>query len=292
MTILILLLGLFSFSQPVEIVPPESTVDALYLSTDDGASWTNFAKGLPANVQTRTVFEHEGTLFLITGNHGIFRLAKNSDTWRRSSTGLPFNEPFFHPLSLTVTGNVLVLGTFQDGVFLSRDGGRTWYASPDHFEQVAANFLPTGEVLLAGTHAGIWTSGDNGEHWNRNEEDLTPINGMLMHRGKIHVARQNGMGVLEDGKIVWSEMRSDWAIIQLLQDEEYIYAVSAYREIFRSRDGKHWESPCEEGIIRQPQTLAQYLWNGYRPAPPTQLVPATIVNTSRGWVLPVNNGGC
>jgi hypothetical protein len=292
MMVILFLLGLTSFLPKVQEVPGETPADALYLSKDQGETWGNFGNGLPADVQTRTVFEHEGTLFLLTHNQGVYRLAKSSDTWLKSSTGLPYLEPFFLPLSLASSGGVLVLGTMQDGVFLSRDAGRTWYAPENNINQVVANMLDTGESLLAGTHAGIWESKDHGENWARIGEDLTPINGLMVQNGMLHIARQNGMGVLEGDEISWSEMKTDWAIIQLLQDDDYVYARSAYLEIYRSRDGKHWESPCEEGIIRQPKNLAQRMWNGYRPDPPSERVPGMIVNTSRGWVLPVGNGGC
>jgi hypothetical protein len=47
---------------------------SIYLTTDDGASWTEINTGLPTGSSVKKfVFDYDGLLYCTTHNHGIFR---------------------------------------------------------------------------------------------------------------------------------------------------------------------------------------------------------------------------
>ncbi len=256
MLLFALLLHLFSFSAtaaaPTADLPPLSPLPAaLYLSADQGKIWNSFMDGLPEDVQPLEVVEQGGHLYLTTRNYGVYLLPAGDCTWQPRSNGLPLDKKFhFFPTSLVAQGKVLVLGTFSSGVYLSKDGGATWQRPIFNISDVVGSLLFTNDLLLAGTQNGIWQSFDRGESWQlRRPDKNVRTNALALHGGKIFVAKQNGMGILNGSDIAWSDLVSEWAIIRLIQQGDYLYAVSAKNEIYRTRDGSVWQKPSS---LRRP----------------------------------------
>ncbi|MEO0732157.1 MAG: hypothetical protein AAFZ52_04945 [Bacteroidota bacterium] len=269
---------------------PATEPAALYLSTDQGNEWTPFTDGLPADVEIRFVTEQAGTLYLGAHGYGVYVLAPGADVWEQRSTGLPLENEHFplHPLSLVVRDELMILGTFYDGIYVSTDQGNNWrQASPEPY--AVTGFVFTDEGILASSHEGIFHSTDGGTTWQLRGAARIRINALAEHNGRIIVARQNGLGVLEEDGVKWSDQTSEWALLQLLQQGEYVYALNYRNEIFRSKDGLSWEVPTEEEKT-ECTGLPDAVWGGYRPSLLEGVEPGLVTPTSRGWLVGPRSG--
>ena len=281
---------LFSTSTAPAVSAPEQV---LYISTDQGTNWNNFAEGLPEKLQVRNVAEHQGDLYITTNTMGVYVLPQDGCAWENRSQGLPIDTKDFFPTTLAAHDDVLLMGTYAHGVYLSNNGGENWRRALFNINTTVSAFIFNDEMLLAGTHSGVWQSYDKGESWQRISTELTPINDMALHNDQLFVARQNGVGILKGKDIVWSaDVQPDWALAQLLIGGDYIYVISARDEMFRTKDGDSWEPRLgwfPNGLPNN--NLPEALWSGYKAQIPGETPPGRIIPTSRGWIV-WPGGGC
>lgn len=291
MLLLSLLLTFLSASplteDPVAIAPP-----TLFISYDQGGCWNDFTNGLPEDVRPRSIVENNETLYLSTFKYGVFILPKDADAWQLSSNGLPTDSEIeFFPTSLAANDEVLVMGTYWDGIYVSKNGGENWQKSKSIVPGVIGALFFNDNMLLAGTSSGVWESKDQGDSWQRRSEDRTSVNALIEHNGQIFVAKQNGMGVLQNKDIVWSNMKSDYALLLLVSNGEYVYALNVRNDIFRSKDGSAWEAPTADAAGADFENTLEAAWSGFEPKLPGEESTGIITETSRGWILPMG-GGC
>ncbi|MFK8055416.1 MAG: WD40/YVTN/BNR-like repeat-containing protein [Saprospiraceae bacterium] len=292
---------LSSFGTP-NVPAPAIEPASLYISTDNGQSWNGFAKGLPSDLMVRDVLEHDGAIFLTAIKQGVYILDEGADTWRLSNTGLPIKLDSraiplannlvaeFFPTSLAANGDQLIIGTFNNGAYHSNDGGKSWKQATTNIDDVVGSLLFTDDILIAGTHMGIWESKDRGVNWKLRCETGFRINAVSMHNGQLHVARQNGMGVLSGDNIDWSDMETGWAIIQLQKHDDDLYAITAKNEVFRTKSGKFWENNKFAIKGLPAKNLPEALWNGLNPQLPGETAAGLVTETSRGWIVGRTSG--
>lgn len=287
-TLLISLLSLFNApdDHAGKVTP------ALYLSTNQGATWTDFTTGISAEIEPRNLVEEDGDLYLSTHRHGVFKLAENTDTWVPLRKGLPFGAEFFLPTSLAVKGKFLTLGTYQHGTYVSRDGGKSWRPATRDVTRCARTLLYTTTALLAGTETGVFQSFDNGDTWTRMYDDRSSINVLARLSGRLYLASQNGMGTVEKGAVVWSATDSDWALLRADTTEEHVYFRNFRGEIFRSADGFRWENQPAAAECINFNNLTEARWRGFQPKLPAGEKEGNVYTTSRGWVAVMTSGGC
>lgn len=268
-------------------VAENKTPPNLYLSTDWGQNWADFADGLPEGTNPRTILEHEGDLLLATSGQGVYVLPAGEFTWKARNKGLP--EEVFST-SLAAKGKILVLGTYQKGVYVSRDGGLHWRRPIFNIKggSVRALLFHEGQ-LIAGTDSGIFRSADGGETWRRSGP-ITQVNGLVLHNGQVFAARQNGMGVLNNDVVTWSSVYTDRAIAQLISEGDYLYARAIGGKIIRSTNGESWEKQLFKVPGAGFKNLSEALWGGYSPDLPSELPVGSILETSRGWVVGLQSG--
>ncbi|SER18619.1 WD40/YVTN/BNR-like repeat-containing protein [Neolewinella agarilytica] len=267
---------------PAASAPPP----ILYVSTDNGQHWNNFAEGLPEKLQVRNVMDHQGDLFLASNTKGIYVLTADGCTWENRSKGLPLGSKDFFPTALSAHGKIILLGTYQHGVYISKDGGAYWRRAMFNINSTVSDFIFNDDLLLAASHSGLWQSYDNGDSWKRHSTDLTPINALSLHNDRLFVARQNGIGILTDKGISWSDVQPEWAFAQLLTGGDYLYVISAKDEMYRTKDGSHWEPRLTwfpNGLPND--NLPEALWSGYKAQIPGDTPAGRIHPTSRGWLV-------
>jgi photosystem II stability/assembly factor-like uncharacterized protein len=287
MYLLLFLTGLLNFGAQTDSMPTEPSL--LYLTTDLGDHWQPFDNGLPKNIDLRKVVELEDKLFLLTMSDGIYVLPKGATAWKSSSAGLA-KEVFSS--CMAAKGNLVVLGTFKRGVYVSNDGGANWRRPFFNLKNVSVrSLLFHDNALLAATDMGIWRSFDNGETWRQDGTDHTLINELAIHNGQVYVAKQNGMGILKGKEIEWADVKTEWAIGKLFSEGKYIYAIPAKGNIIRSKDGVNWENQQFHIKCTSAQNLPEALWDGYQPDLPMKGdMPATIFTTKRGWIAGMRSG--
>ena len=291
MLLLTLFISLLSFSTGPSVTAEEVPTQ-VYLSTNQGGTWEPFGTGMPTDVEPRDLVEHQKDLYLSTHMHGVFVLRSNATTWAPIREGLPYAEAFFLPTSLAVNGEIIVLGTYQHGVYFSRDGGGHWQEATIDIPRAARALLFTENGLWAGTDRGLYRSFDNGDTWFHFGDDHSSIiNALTIHNDQLFVVRQNGMGVLKNDEVRWSEVQSDWALTQATSAGKYAYATSVRGEVFRSIDGVSWEAKPAFPIILSCNSLSEARWYGFEPELPGAQTSGMLYETSRGWVALVG-GGC
>lgn len=292
MVLLTLFISLFSFSNTTP-VPAGEIPASVYLSTNQGGTWEGFMNGMPEDVLPRNLVEHQDDLYLSTHQHGVFVLRSNATTWIPiNGSGLPYADDFFLPTSLAVNGEVIVIGTYQSGTYYSHDGGKNWREATIDIPLLARCLLFTNKGLIAGADDGLFHSSDNGITWFRFGNDRTSIiNALAMHKGELIIVRQNGMGLMEGDDILWTDLKSNWALTQATSEGEYAYAFSVRGEMFRSTDGVKWEAKPAFSLMLNCNNLSEARWHGFEAELPGEQTTGTLIETSRGWVVLVG-GGC
>ncbi|RMI06999.1 MAG: hypothetical protein D6681_08055, partial [Calditrichaeota bacterium] len=111
------------------------------------------------------------------------------------------------------SGRLVVAGAEWEGVYVSQDGGNSWFFHPETlfyaggyitFKDVA--FTPTGTILLA-ANAGLFRSTDKGRHWER--LPIGPCTSLLaLPDGRVLVAADLSppMRVSNDDGKTWEPM--------------------------------------------------------------------------------------
>lgn len=89
--------------------------EGVFISTDDGVSWTSRSTGLPtegtAYVDINAAEVHEGNVYVGTVRHGIWRYDDAAGEWRRLS-----GADSTSILSMTVHNGIVYAGCFQFGL--------------------------------------------------------------------------------------------------------------------------------------------------------------------------------
>jgi photosystem II stability/assembly factor-like uncharacterized protein len=140
------------------------TVAGVIESQDSGITWVDSSAGLTA-LKVLSIVEDSAqpvTLYAAT-NGGIFRTQDSGLNWSRTALIEPYCIAVLAP-----PNNRVVVGTLNNGIWLSSDRGATWRAATS---QVSGGVIslavdPGGSsTVLAGTLNGLIISTDGGDTW-------------------------------------------------------------------------------------------------------------------------------
>lgn len=154
----------------------------VFLSTNDGTSWTEASKGLTSmSVSALAILpasDEAGSAMLFAGTFGggVFLSTDNGTCWNAANAGLTNTSV----LSLTKSptndgsGTNLFAGTSSGGVYLSTDNGASWSSARTDVTNTPVWSLAARDAnLFAGTGCGVFLSTDNGLSWTAVNEGLT-----------------------------------------------------------------------------------------------------------------------
>lgn len=151
----------------------------VYLTINDGASWTLLGQGLPAGVALNGLSydPNQHQLWAATAQ-GIYQL-KNAvagagveDVWQAANTGLPVATTVYTVQVAESSGGVagLMFAGTNHGFYLSQDGGADW--TPGQADlgniQVFATLVDfrAAQTVYVGTNVGAYRSVDGGHNWD------------------------------------------------------------------------------------------------------------------------------
>jgi len=188
-----------------------ATAYGIYKTGNGGTTWKQMNTGLTATFSSGVIVDHRNSKILYCATEdGVFGSEDSAKNW--------------HKLNLPVTNirvvaqhprdsQTLIAGTENDGIYLSRDGGKAWEKSAIGSDQTFYTivFNPNHpEIMYAGGYAtGVYKSMSGGKSWQRYHEGLMnlnihalavdPINSNRVYAGTI------GSGVFrsDDGGITW-----------------------------------------------------------------------------------------
>lgn len=135
-----------------------ATSDGLYRSRDAGRGWRRLYETEDEPVEA-LISLPDGTLLAALAGGSLLR---SLDSGKRWSLETPLARPV-QVLSLfaTATGTLL-LGTLEQGLLRSEDGGASWQTA---LTQAVHVCVKQGEMIYAGTDAGVCSSSDDGQSW-------------------------------------------------------------------------------------------------------------------------------
>lgn len=153
-----------------------ATDEAVYKSSDAGATWTRFAGEL---TRTRVISlaidpKLSATVFAGTMGDGTYKSPDGGRTWHQFNAGIQkgtisaiVNQIIFNP-----RGTEMVYAATTVGVFRSLDGGRNWVERMNGMNEV--NFVVSlamdpqrPNVLYAGTTGGVYRTINGAQSWEK-----------------------------------------------------------------------------------------------------------------------------
>src|ERR1035437_4528314 len=170
----------------------------IYLSLDNGKTWTYIDNGLPhgSGIIT-TILANSGTIFAGTSSSGLYRSSNNGNNWFTADSGM--SAWYNHISTLYSLGDTVFVSTIigdnnldTGRVFRSVNGGLYWTAadsglpnSIDHYNYYygtgVSAFTSIGSTLYAAfynssSEYGLYKSTNYGTSWsNRSEEHTSEL---------------------------------------------------------------------------------------------------------------------
>ena len=156
-----------------------SQYGGVFLSNNNGDSWTPRFNGLPAGVSVVRLMAKDTLIFAGTGywskqGQGIFRSDDQGATWVQKNSGIQVSPTgYFTDLDITglaKTSSYIFASTRQNGIYRSSDNGDNWekvfdqYGPDSSFREVFA-ICSIGDVVFAGS-GGVFRSYDQGLNWD------------------------------------------------------------------------------------------------------------------------------
>ncbi len=135
-----------------------TATDGIYVSTDDGISWTAANSGIE-NQDINDIKNGQGYLFAGTFGKGVLRSSDGGQTWLPPSN---YNNLFV--TSIVVTDNYIFAGTNSDGVYRSSDSGETWTQLFGIYGILSMGSV--NEKIFASTYGYTFVTTDNGDNWS------------------------------------------------------------------------------------------------------------------------------
>jgi photosystem II stability/assembly factor-like uncharacterized protein len=156
------------------------TAYGIYKSADGGLSWTRQNVGLTALFSSSVMVDQNNseTLYCVTED-GLFRSTDVAKTWQHVE-GLRVKNIRVIAQS-SRDHNLLVAGSDNNGLYISRNGGKTWAKSDigiDHEAFWTIAFDPqNADIFYAGGYVtGIYKTVDGGRSWLNYHAGLTNLN--------------------------------------------------------------------------------------------------------------------
>jgi len=163
-------------AHPDRIVVGTSTGD-LFQSEDGGAHWLPFNQGLPSMpgevfVTLRFDEDHPSRLYLVQEK---LYLRDAADAWKLTGEGL--QDETVTAFEIDPVGHLIYAGTMKNGLFASRDGGKTWAPTAPLFgkqwiQKIVLNRAKPGHLFVSVLGKGFFKSTDQGKTWIKLEGGL------------------------------------------------------------------------------------------------------------------------
>ena len=156
-----------------------TTPYGVYKSGDGGATWKEKNNGLVQKFSSSIIIDHtHPNILYCSTEDGIYRSENGADSWTRTGLSVGgIRVVAQHPTN----ADILVAGTDDYGIYVTRNGGRYWKKSEaglDHATFYAIAFDPKSpQTLYAGGYVtGVYKSTDGGVSWKRANTGLTNLN--------------------------------------------------------------------------------------------------------------------
>ena len=224
---------------------------SVFVSTDNGANWTNSSAGLTAP-EVLALAVKDTNIYAGTRGAGVFLSTDNASTWKHASLGLTDTIV----TALAVSGGKIFAGTNGGGVYLSTDNAATWSAIGTGLPEAGVSSLAiNGAGIFAATSDGVYLSADSGATWMAVNNGLpnTLWGARLAVSGtNIFVGAQGGVFFSADSGANWTDVSSGlpnlW-VFDLVASGSNVFVLTNWGGVSVSTDnGASW-TLVNEGLI-------------------------------------------
>lgn len=205
-------------TNPDALYAGTSTGD-LFQSQDGGLHWTPFGEGLPfleGEVFATLLFDAKMPPNLYLGQESLYiRESKGSKgSWVAVSQGL--KKELISTLAIDPENKIYYAGTIRDGLFVSKDQGKSWKSVTELFKKkwIQRIFLDRSkpnQIYVSVVGVGLHKSMDRGKIWEKLDQGLPPGDNIMTlaidpdDSNRLYVGTHNkGIFVSSDGGATWS----------------------------------------------------------------------------------------
>jgi len=201
--------------------------NGLYVSKDNGTTWTESTKGLPLADTSFTSYSSfaviGSTIFVGTDREGIFRSTDTCNSWIQVNKGIT---------NLSVScfasiGTKLFAATARGGIFVSSDFGENWKSANNGMGNATAYCMTSiGSKLFVGTqYYGVFQSIDNGENWTNVKDPYKLFKYETF--SSFAVVNNSLFASTENGSILVTEdLGNSWYRLTMGMTKLYIYSLA------------------------------------------------------------------
>jgi hypothetical protein len=235
------------------------TWNGVYLSSDNGNSWTLCGDTGLTNNQVYSLAMNDSGIYAATNTGGIFRSTNNGQLWSAMNYGIPSNSGVIRLSIYTLfsNGKYLFAGAEgsdsypDDGLFFSNNYGRTWFDKGFFGINVYA-LAQKGDTLYAGTIGNgiyistnaftligtVWTAANNGLPLN------SVINALAVSGNYIYAGTSDGVFVSSNNGSNWTAANTgltNYNVLALGTDGNNVFAGIYGGGVFwSSNNGNNW----------------------------------------------------
>lgn len=256
----------------------------IYISVDDGASWTAVDSGLPKQNTTTykgilSLASCGGIVFAAVWESGIYEFSDGAQRWMPVNAGLPKDAvQGTNAYCLSAIGTDLFAGITLNKandpyVFRSDNSGSSWIEADTGLPAIQDSrilaFASGGTYLLAATDTGVFKSGDYGVRWAKANTGL-PVKGSCSVLCFAVSGSSVFAGNCNDHEVYRSDNNGDsWTplnagqrfnteINALALTGTYLFAGTDDDVYFSPDLGAHWSSIIDSSLlqVQSPYTAA------------------------------------
>lgn len=239
---------------PISIVVNGSNIfmasgNRVYLSTNNGISWTNVSSGLP-NIYICCLATNGNYVFAGTFGGGIYRTTDNGNNWTNVTSNFQSQYTYSNIVYSIIANDSTIFAGTREKIIISRDRGNTWKDVNSSFAGTnVRSFAISGTNIIASNYeCEIYLSSNNGVDWKLISYGLP--RGTSGYGAPLTISGNNFITGIE-GKIYLStDSGASWNYISLnLQDYSIQNFVSKGPNVFVGRidgiyissdNGKTW----------------------------------------------------
>jgi hypothetical protein len=203
-------------------------ISQLGYSQDNGKNWSSYLNGWHEGF--RALYSFKGIVYAGTDN-GVFKFNSDDKSWASKNSGIK-GEEFWQKdsiiTSFTSIGNILFCGTFNKGMFFSRDSGETWNKSSVISSGNVKKLLNYKDTLFAIAN-GIFLSADSGQNWINIQYNLATSNmsDIAVLNDTIILSTLNGIFKFNKSNLIWKSFNNE-SFETLFVTDNILFASNSY----------------------------------------------------------------
>ncbi len=226
-----------------------STLDGIYTSANNAASWTPSNEGI-SGTDVTGISANGAVTIIGTAKNGVYLSTDNGTTWNRGNIGL--TTPGIN--SILINGSSTYLSAGYQHVFRSNDGGINWTAASTGITSEITELKADSNHVYALTNGapaavpGLFETTDSGATWTELPTGFTESMNTLSVAGtNLYIGTWDGsIYYSNDHALTWTNIGStlpDVKINSVFINGTILYAATEGSGIYKSTDnGTTWNA--------------------------------------------------